>query len=380
MDFIVFGDDWGVHPNTAQHLAKALNKNHRIIWVNSIGMRSPKVNRADVMRLWRKGITILRAALRRPQTTAASNNPTSADTTLLVLHPAILPWHMTPVVTFVNRRILARQITTAMHRLGIPKPFVITSNPAAVPYFCFPHENIFYLRLDDYKHLPGVDIALVQRYEPQACRLARAIFVTARDLTPSEPSFRIKTSYLPQGVDVELFSLNPLAVPASKTIGFFGLLAEWLDWTLIIESARNNPDWNFEFIGRIQHCPPAVTGRIPNIKILPAVPYSKLPEVMSNWRIGWIPFVESELTSAVNPLKLREYLAAGLPVISTPMPSVTELGDLVNIVRTVTDVTDSLEDILATDSVEKRRNRRAAMQPHSWTARAQRVVDIIEQV
>jgi hypothetical protein len=106
-----------------------------------------------------------------------------------------------------------------------------------------------------------------------------------------------------------------------------------------------------------------------NVRVLPALPYAQLPEAIAHWRAAWLPFCVSELTRGVNPLKAREYLAAGLPCISTPLPELAALPQ-VSVAASAKDVVHFLESEVAADSEAKRLARRAAMLEHSWSARA----------
>jgi hypothetical protein len=106
------------------------------------------------------------------------------------------------------------------------------------------------------------------------------------------------------------------------------------------------------------------------------VPYGELPDAIARWDAAWIPFVVDELTRAVNPVKLREYLAAGLPTFSTPLPEAGALGDLVTLGRSATDVSAFL-DAVAHDTVARRSARRTAMDGDTWASRATALVDAI---
>lgn len=194
---------------------------------------------------------------------------------------------------------------------------------------------------------------------------ADAVLVTARALMP-QIGGGDRFHYLPQGVDFPHFAQTPLGVPQGRTLGFFGLLAEWLDYELVEDLARRRPDWTLEFVGAVRHVPERLRG-IPNVRLLPAVPYGELPGVVTHWRAAWIPFEVSELTRAVNPLKLREYLAAGLPAACTPLP---EAQGIVPTPRDAVGFSAWLDEVLETDTEAARRGRRASMESESWGARA----------
>jgi hypothetical protein len=118
---------------------------------------------------------------------------------------------------------------------------------------------------------------------------------------------------------------------------------------------------------------------LPNVRLLPAVPYADLPSVMGHWRAAWAPFRMNELTAAVNPLKIREYLAAGLPTFCTPLPEVEAIRG-VRLGRTAQEVAAWLAADAALDTPARRLARRLDVAPDSWSARAaelERVADAI---
>jgi hypothetical protein len=86
MKFIVFGEDWGRHPSSTQHLFKHISSNHEVIWVNSIGMRSPSFSVKDIKRAAEKLMSKL--GFVKPKT-ATTNEPNN----IIIVEPKVLPWH-----------------------------------------------------------------------------------------------------------------------------------------------------------------------------------------------------------------------------------------------------------------------------------------------
>jgi len=224
--------------------------------------------------------------------------------------------------------------------------------------------------------LPGCDSRLVEITEEQLFERADVIFGTARALLPSKP-WKDKAHYLPQGVDWSHFASAPIAPAGKRVLGFFGLLAEWVDFTLIEAVARSAPDWQLEFIGPVRHLPQRVRS-LANVRFLPGVPFAQLPAVLGDWAAAWIPFEVSQLTKAVNPLKAREYLAAGLPTHCTPLPEVELLGEAF-ISGAAEEIVAWLERTLAEDSVQLRQARRESVKSDSWQNRASDMATVIEQ-
>ena len=358
MDWIVFGDDWGRHPSTTQHLVRALPDGDRVLWVDSIAMRAPRLSIGDLGRVWSK----------RPRVRAGEMCESTPDG-VTRFTPVILPWHAQPAIRRINALLLRRTLAATSRRMGFVRPTVLCANPVAAYYagaLC--HGPLAYLRLDDYPRLPGVDAELARHAERHMRSKADLCFATAKALIPKDIAAHETWHYLPQGVDRAHFGRVPTEPPEGKVLGFFGLLAEWIDFDLIAAVADARPDWTIELRGPVRVLPDALRTRA-NVHLLPAVPYAQLPEAIAHWQAAWLPFRVSELTRGVNPLKAREYLAAGLPCISTPLPELAALPE-VSVGACAKDVTHFLESEVAADTEAKRLDRRAAMLEHSWSARA----------
>jgi glycosyltransferase involved in cell wall biosynthesis len=132
-------------------------------------------------------------------------------------------------------------------------------------------------------------------------------------------------------------------------LGFFGVIDERFDIDLIKEVATQKPDWNFVFIGPVIKIDAAFLPRGKNIFYLDSKSYTELPHYISRWDIALIPFAINESTRFISPTKTPEYLAAGKPVISTPIADVVDpYGEkkLVSIVHSVKEFIDAADTIL----------------------------------
>lgn len=154
-------------------------------------------------------------------------------------------------------------------------------------------------------------------------------------------------------------------------LGYFGHLTEaWFDWPLIAQAASQRPGWDFEFIG---FGAPKTLVMPPNVTIKDAVPQLELPHLSQHWDIGMIPFRPSPLSRAVDPIKIYDYQALGLPTLSVPMSSI-HLLDNVLIYEGLEDFltkADALVAHLSSGALEWR----TPPSDHTWTARVRRIVE-----
>ncbi|MGF1547047.1 MAG: hypothetical protein ACFCUG_06950 [Thiotrichales bacterium] len=364
MDWIVFGDDWGGHVSTTQHLIRTLPPEDKVLWINSIGMRSPALNTRDLRRIVAK-------FTQRGQSSDSAPSASAESRAVEVLAPRVVPFHLQRFAQRYNRVSLARTIGDGARRLGLDHPVLVSVNPAVELYReSIAHSRLVYLRLDDYGRLNGVDPALIAATESPMLASADLVVATARALLP-EGSTPERALYLPQGVDTEHFGQVPLKPSRQRILGFFGLIAEWIDFDLIRAVAEAAPHWTLEFVGPVRYLPPTLR-ELSNVRWKPAVSYRELPNAIRDWSCAWIPMVVNPLTEAVNPLKAREYLAAGLPTQSVPLPEVRELaqgGDLL-IESDPAAIVAWMECEFATDNEARRLARRAAVAADSWTMRS----------
>jgi len=132
-------------------------------------------------------------------------------------------------------------------------------------------------------------------------------------------------------------------------IGFFGVIDERFDIDLIREMAEKRPNWQFILIGPVVKIDPALLPREENIHYKGSKTYLELPEYLSGWDIALIPFLLNESTQFISPTKTPEYLAAGIPVISTPIKDVIRPygeKELVRIASTPTEFIAAIEEEL----------------------------------
>jgi glycosyltransferase involved in cell wall biosynthesis len=104
--------------------------------------------------------------------------------------------------------------------------------------------------------------------------------------------------------------------------GFFGVIDERMDIDLISKVAKEKPEWQFVMLGPIVKIDPASLPHYDNIHYLGGKKYEELPPYISGWDIAMVPFAMNESTKFISPTKTPEYLAAGKPVISSPIKDV----------------------------------------------------------
>jgi glycosyltransferase involved in cell wall biosynthesis len=202
---------------------------------------------------------------------------------------------------------------------------------------------------------------------------ARTLIEQLRDRHPSlsETSVVIRN-----GVDVRHF--QPVAGGRSRVVGYAGSLDDWFDVECVRQSALDHPSVQFVFLGRIESGKVRRLEPLANVRFYGEVPYQQLPAYMAEFDAALIPFLITPLTMATNPIKLYEYFACGLPVVSTPLPEVERFGQLVYIARTAKDFSAQVGRALAERDADLRQARRDVASRESWQARADQLLDAVE--
>jgi len=223
-----------------------------------------------------------------------------------------------------------------MKRLGFKNPINWLFNPAAgVIGGMLGESKLIYYCVDEYTAFSGVPSRALAETERSLLRRADLVIVSSDRLLQSKSGHNPRTVLVRHGVDFDHFrrALDPATVIPEEinhlprpVIGYFGLIAEdWIDNDLLIHLAQQFSHGSLVMLGNVTM---DVSGlrSLPNVHMLGRKPYSTLPSYCRGFDVAIIPFPISEVTLNANPLKAREYLAAGLPVVSTAIPEVAMLG------------------------------------------------------
>lgn len=362
-DMLCFSHDWSGDPLSKTHLMRLLARDNRILWVNSIGYRAPTVSRRDFGRAFKKVIAALQPI-------------SQPEPNLFVLNPLVVPSYGRPSIQAFNRRFLRFQVKRAMRRLGFSRPINWVFNPAAsLVAGTLGEDLLVYYCVDEYTAFKGVSTSVLVSMEERLLRQADLVLVSAERLYQSKSRSNPHTALVRHGVDFDHFrraatcevpvSQELTALPA-PILGYFGLIAEdWVDVELLVHVARSFPSASLVLVGKVTMDVSALE-RLPNVHLVGRRPYADLPSFCRGFDVALIPFPVSEVTANANPLKAREYLAAGLPVVSTPVPEVEALGQCW-IGSTPAEFVSHVQAALKTPGPSLTRSE--TMREHSWRHR-----------
>ncbi|MDY7009784.1 MAG: glycosyltransferase [Planctomycetota bacterium] len=365
---LCFASGYEAPPTSKHHVMHLLAKKNTVLWVNYHASRTPTASSSDLLYIARK----------LGQVFGGLTNPRK---NLYVLTPLVVPLPASAWARRINRTLLVRQIKRTLGRLRAG-PLQIWSFAPDVAYLLdeFAAERIVYYCVDDFASFTGYDSRQVLRDEADLCGRADLVVATSMALKETRQRFNPNTILVTHGVDYEHFAKalsDRLPVPEDiadiphPILGFFGLLRDWVDLDLLAEVARRRPDWHIVLLGdsTVDLSP---YRKLPNVHFLGRKKYEELPAYCRQFDVGLIPFKINDLTRAVNPIKLREYIAAGLPVVSTPLPELGLCGPFVHAADTPDAFAEAIESALAT-GLDARRKRTEAMAKETWPEKTETI-------
>ncbi len=360
---LVFADDWGGHPSSAQHLVRRFLPSNDVIWVNTVGQRMPRWDWRDARKIGAKLRHWSRVSMRMSEPMPRIHE--------LVLAP--LP--LGRAARWFNALILRRAVRKWL--AGSPRAaFILSTLPLTADLAgAMPETTFVYYVVDDYASWPGLGGPLVRAMDEQQARASDLIVAASRSLADlHQSSARRHVAYLPHGVDVARFARvrrNRALRHTGKNadVVFFGALDERIDRDLLGGVIRARPALKFLLVGPGMSIP-CLEIDASNVVWRNAVSYDELPELLSNCAVAIVPYVKGPLGERLSPLKAREALAAGLPVVATDVPELRSLGRGVYLGRTLDELLGSLDRALSepdnVPSIEE-------LAVDSWEARAEQL-------
>ncbi len=220
------------------------------------------------------------------------------------------------------------------------------------------------------------------RLEQTFAKKADSVVVSSSELLTTKSKYNAHINLVKNGVDFELFHQAYLEVKKSerKVIGYLGSIDDRLDFNLLQKTISWFKDYDFLFVGRIvDQTGHKSLSTFPNVKFLGAQSPEKLPSILRGIDLGLIPFVKNDFTKSIYPLKINEYLAAGIPVVTTNFADLSEFIDEVAITRNETQFLEAIDFELVANSSVKIEARIRKARENDWSTRVQQFETILEK-
>jgi glycosyltransferase involved in cell wall biosynthesis len=372
--------DWDTELWTNQHhLMSRLASKNEVLFVESLGLRRPQLSGRDLSRIARR----LRRGLAPPRTVDGVH----------VLSPLVLPAHRHRAARALNARLLPAIVSRAAKRLRMSRPILWAYAPQAETLLAALHPAlVIYHCVDDIAAQPGVDGASFRAAEARMLRSADLVLASSPPLHRRLSELSDRVLYAPNVADVDLFAtaLQPgrqdaalSALPHPRIVFTGAIVQTKLDMELLLAAARLRPQWSIALVGPIGAGDPGTDVSLlqtqANIHLLGHRAHDRLPDVLRAADAAIIPYAINPLTASVFPMKVYEYLAAGLPVVSTPLPSLAGVAQIAR-ASSAEELVQALEQALAADSPALRAQRSADASSHSWDRRLAEIAEAIRAV
>jgi len=254
---------------------------------------------------------------------------------LEVLRPAMWSSFRHRGLAALNQRLLSYAVAKGLARSAPDKQAILVSTLPIVPdLFRQPRflKKVYYC-VDDFTEWHGIDGDVMRRMERETLTACDLLIAASTPILNARGPRSARAALLTHGVDVDHFATavrnptSPLARLPHPIVGMFGLFDRRIDAALLAAAARALPAATFAVVGPIVDRSPEEFRDLPNLRFFGAVPYAELPGHVAHFDVCILPYVLDATTHSINPLKLKEYLATGKPVVATPLPEAATLGE-----------------------------------------------------
>ncbi|MGE5581477.1 MAG: glycosyltransferase [Bacillota bacterium] len=290
-----------------------------------------------------------------------------------------------------NAELLLEQLQKTLVLLKFSRPLLWIYDLSAVSLIGqLDERGVVYDCVDSFASFSWADPATGE-WENELLERADVVLTSARMLYETRSQRHNHVYLIPNAADYSHFSkcgsytgVEPAEIKPIKRprLAFVGAVYEWLDFDLLKDTAVNNPHWNLVIVGPKQH-----NVKLPeagNLYWLGARDYKLLPLYIQSFDLMLIPFLLNEITKHANPIKLWEYLAAGKPVVSTRLPEVPELPEVIWLSEGFLDFQRNCRQVLTLlqnplKRMEITQKGRLLAKYNSWEERCRRIRMIIQK-
>jgi len=356
---------------------------NRVLFVNSISMGLPSLANPDLFSKIKRKLRSYTQPIR------------ITEEGIIVISPLVLPFYSTRLARAINRWLLVLQLRLLAVAFEMPSPILWIAIPTAREVVGSLGERILVYQVSDKYDANQMDHAtaanVISEMHNDLLNRADLVFYSGRKLfeeeTGSHSDIRAKSMLLEQGVDYDHFATaatlertqpDDLQGVPHPRLGYLGAIEPWLiDQELVGYVSRKRPGWQWVLIG-LRASPLAIES-LKNVHYLGSRPYASMPAYAAAFDVCVLPWVTNNSFVAYgSPIKVREYLATGKPVVITPIYEYEPLDGILRVSRGYDDFIAKVEDALNNDSADKRTTRQLSVKGATWDARAEQVSSAIE--
>ena len=376
--------DWWYHNRAHSdfQLMRRIARRRPVLFINSIGMRMPVPGRTTQVarRIVRKARSMLRFL----------SQPLAETPGFHVLTPVILPFYGSSTARAANAWLIRKQVRLAAQRVGIdPSDAVVfVTIPTAWDVVRpLPRRSLLANRSDLHSAFEETDQAVIRELENELLVHSDVVLYTSHSLMRTEQSLsEDRAVFFDHGVDFDRFAVERGAPPGDMAniphpiVGFFGGIDDYVvNLDLLRRVAEELPECSLVLIGDAT-CPIDDLLSLPNVHWLGFRPYEEIPSYGAEFDVALMPWLRNEWIEHSNPIKLKEYLALGLPVVSTDFPEVHYYSDAIAIASDDEHFVRLVAEALDGKALGTEQTRRARVARTTWDRQADELVTLGEGV
>jgi len=310
-----------------------------------------------------------------------------------------------PVWGALVGRPLFKQLTRTIRRFSLQNTMRKLQMSEPIVWFSLPHHLmdpvkeipsprlLLYHVVDEYSAYSKVTPAKrrwIEEQEKKMMTLVDAVIVVSQKLYEAKCPVNPNTHLVPNGVDYQAYVAaladptlpDDLRVIKPPRLGYSGLVGDRLDFTMLKQLAQENPEWSLVLLGKAAISKQAETWRamqtLPNVHHLGPVEISQVPHYVKGFQVGLLPYQQSRHAEHTSPLKLYDYLAVGLPVVSVDIPAAREFRQYIHLANSPRDFAQAVRAALDDTSPERSQTRKKVAAQHTWEARVEQLSDLIQ--
>lgn len=372
--------DWWYHNrgHFDMQLMRRFSRHVPILYVNAMGMRFPSVREGTMFatRIARKLRSVSRGLVKY-----AHN--------FHVLSPFSVPLYSHPHIRKANALFVRCQLRVAVRRMGFDRPLLWVVSPPAVDVISnLQHAPLVYQKTDDFKAFHGVDVHVIAEMDRMLIDRSDLVIHVNRMLHEESVARGAHSFLTSHGVDYKRFATkianedepNDIARIGKPRVGFYGGIdAHTFDVALLHDVARLLPGMSFVLIGHTS-ADVASLSALSNIHFLGQKPYEQIPSYGRAFDVAMMPWRQNTWIEGCNPIKLKEYLALGKPVVSTPYPEGRSFRDSVYFADSAEQFADAIRQALREDCDRRRTERKQRVAGQTWDALFSEISSLINSI
>ena len=374
-NIIAFSKDWESDWTSNHHVLSILSRKNRVLWINSLGMRPPSLSSGKDWKKMVKKLIALAQGVRKKQDN------------LYTFTPLVIPFRKTPFLKKLNQEIVIFQIRILKKLLRMEDFQLWTFLPNTSEFMGKLGEKIsVYYCTDNWRFFPYLNGEMIAEEEKKLLARVKVVFTSSRALYEEKIKSNPHTFLSTHGVNSIFFSRREefnkpedLKKIPPPILGFYGWLRDTIDEELLVRVGKTYNNCSLVLIGKVDRDFRKLK-KLKNVFFLGQKPYYELPSYASFFDIALIPYKMSrELMISTNPVKLKEYLALGLPVVATDLHELYPYRDLCWIARNHEEFLRGIGEALQKENREKLERARERMKEETWEKKVEKIERILEK-